>query len=135
MIPEVWVTTGHVGGFSDPLIDCKECKTRHRADKMLEEWAHENNVTVAVDGLSDKDLIKYIQDNNICCPDCGKHNFTDIRKFNLMFKTFQGVTEDSKSEIYLRPETAQGMFINFKNIQRTTRRKVPFGIGMQGKAF
>ena len=135
MNPEVWVTTGHVGGFSDPLIDCKECKTRHRADKMIEEWAHENNVTVAVDGLSDKDLIKYIQDNNICCPDCGKHNFTDIRKFNLMFKTFQGVTEDSKSEIYLRPETAQGMFINFKNIQRTTRRKVPFGIGMQGKAF
>ena len=135
MNPEVWVTTGHVGGFSDPLIDCKECKTRHRADKLIEEWAHENKENLTVDGWSDEKIINFMKENNIVCPKCGKQNFTDIRKFNLMFKTFQGVTEDAKSEIYLRPETAQGMFVNFKNVLRTTRRKLPLGIGMQGKAF
>ena len=135
MNPEVWVTTGHVGGFSDPLIDCKECKTRHRADKLIEEWAHENKEDLTVDGWSDEKIIAFMKENNISCPKCGKQNFTDIRKFNLMFKTFQGVTEDAKAEIYLRPETAQGMFVNFKNILRTTRRKLPMGIGMQGKAF
>ena len=135
MNPEVWVTTGHVGGFSDPLIDCKECKTRHRADKIIEEWAHEKGESLTVDGWSDEKILRFMKEKNIVCPKCGKQNFTDIRKFNLMFKTFQGVTEDAKSEIYLRPETAQGMFVNFKNVLRTTRRKLPMGIGMQGKAF
>ena len=135
MNPQVWVTTGHVGGFSDPLIDCKECKTRHRADKLIEEWAHDKNVSVSVEGWPDDKIIAFMKENNIACPNCGKQNFTDIRKFNLMFKTFQGVTEDDKAEIYLRPETAQGMFTNFKNVLRTTRRKLPIGIGMQGKAF
>ena len=135
MNPEVWVASGHVGGFSDPLIDCKECKTRHRADKLIEEWAHNNGKDMIADGMSDEEMIKFMDDNNICCPTCGKHNFTSIRKFNLMFKTFQGVTEDSKSEIFLRPETAQGIFVNFKNVQRTTRRKLPMGIAQIGKAF
>ena len=135
MNPETWVASGHVGGFSDPLMDCKECKTRHRADKLIEEWMHEHNCEEIVDGWPDEKMIKYINDNNINCPICGKHNFTDIRKFNLMFKTFQGVTEDSKSEIFLRPETAQGIFVNFKNVQRTTRRKLPMGIAQVGKAF
>ena len=135
MNPEVWVASGHVGGFSDPLIDCKECKTRHRADKLIEEWAHEQGKDMIADGMSDEELIKFIKDNHIPCPNCGKENFTDIRKFNLMFKTFQGVTEDSKSEIYLRPETAQGIFVNFKNVLRTTRRKIPMGIAQIGKAF
>lgn len=126
---------GHVGGFSDPLIDCKECKTRHRADKIIEEWMHENNLEQVVDGWSDEKMIEYMNENHIVCPKCGKENFTGIRKFNLMFKTFQGVTEDAKSEIYLRPETAQGIFVNFKNVQRTSRKKVPFGIAQIGKAF
>ena len=135
MNPEVWVTTGHVGGFSDPLIDCKECKTRHRADKLIEEWGNQNGKDIVADGWSDEETVNFIKDNNILCPNCGKQNFTDIRKFNLMFKTFQGVTEDSKAEIYLRPETAQGIFVNFKNVLRTTRKKLPMGIGQIGKAF
>ena len=135
MNPEVWVTTGHVGGFSDPLIDCKECKTRHRADKLIEEWAAQNGKDIIADGWTDEENVKFIKDNNILCPNCGKQNFTDIRKFNLMYKTFQGVTEDSKAEIYLRPETAQGIFVNFKNVLRTTRKKLPMGIGQVGKAF
>ena len=135
MNPLVWVASGHVGGFSDPLIDCKECKTRHRADKLIEEWAHEQGKDMIADGMTDEEMIKFLDDNNICCPNCGKHNFTSIRKFNLMFKTFQGVTEDAKAEIYLRPETAQGIFVNFKNVMRTTRRKLPMGIGQVGKSF
>ncbi len=135
MNPKTWVASGHVGGFSDPLIDCRECKTRHRADKLIEEWMHEHNCEEIVDGWSDEKMINYIKDNNIVCPNCGKQNFTDIRKFNLMFKTFQGVTEDAKAEIYLRPETAQGIFVNFKNVLRTTRRKLPMGIAQIGKSF
>ena len=135
MNPETWVASGHVGNFADPLIDCKECKTRHRADKLIEEWAHEQGKDVIADGMSDEQLINFIKENHIPCPNCGKENFTDIRKFNLMFKTFQGVTEDNKSEIYLRPETAQGIFVNFKNVMRTTRRKLPMGIAQIGKAF
>ena len=135
MNPQTWVASGHVGGFSDPLIDCKECKTRHRADKLIEEWAHEQGKDMIADGMTDEEMIKFLDDNNICCPNCGKHNFTSIRKFNLMFKTFQGVTEDAKAEIYLRPETAQGIFVNFKNVMRTTRRKLPMGIAQIGKAY
>ncbi len=135
MNPQVWVASGHVGGFSDPLIDCKECKSRHRADKLIEDWNKENNIVVQVDGWKNEQLMEYIREKGINCPECGSSNFTDIRKFNLMFKTFQGVTEDSKAEIYLRPETAQGIFVNFKNVQRTTRRKIPFGIGQIGKSF
>lgn len=135
MNPQTWVASGHVGGFSDPLIDCKECKTRHRADKLIEEWAHEQGKDMIADGMSDEEMIKFLDDNNIPCPACGKHNFTSIRKFNLMFKTFQGVTEDAKAEIYLRPETAQGIFVNFKNVMRTTRKKLPMGIAQVGKAF
>ena len=135
MNPETWVATGHVGGFSDPLIDCKECKTRHRADKLIEEWATQNGQDLVADGWSDEEMIKFMDDHNINCPNCGKHNFTGIRKFNLMFKTFQGVTEDSTSQIYLRPETAQGIYVNFKNVMRTTRRKLPTGIAQIGKAF
>ena len=135
MNPQTWVASGHVGGFSDPLIDCKECKTRHRADKLIEEWAHEQGKDMIADGMSDEEMIKFLDDNNIPCPTCGKHNFTSIRKFNLMFKTFQGVTDDAKAEIYLRPETAQGIFVNFKNVMRTTRKKLPMGIAQVGKAF
>lgn len=135
MNPQVWVASGHVGGFSDPLIDCKDCKTRHRADKLIEDWNQENNLSVAVDGWTNDQLMQYIKEKGVKCPDCGSANFTDIRKFNLMFKTFQGVTEDSKAEIFLRPETAQGIFVNFKNVQRTTRKKIPFGIGQIGKSF
>jgi len=135
MNPQTWVASGHVGGFSDPLIDCKECKTRHRADKLIEEWAHNNGNDMIADGMSDEELVKFIENNKIPCPDCGKTNFTNIRKFNLMFKTFQGVTEDAKAEIYLRPETAQGIFVNFKNVMRTTRRKLPMGIAQVGKSF
>jgi len=135
MNPQTWVASGHVGGFSDPLIDCKECKTRHRADKLIEEWAHEQGKDMIADGMSDEEMVKFLDDNNIPCPTCGKHNFTSIRKFNLMFKTFQGVTEDAKAEIYLRPETAQGIFVNFKNVMRTTRKKLPMGIAQVGKAF
>ncbi len=135
MNPETWVASGHVGGFSDPLIDCKECKTRHRADKLIEEWAHNHQKDMIADGMTDEAMVNFINENNIVCPNCGKQNFTSIRKFNLMFKTFQGVTEDSTSELYLRPETAQGIFVNFKNVQRTTRRKLPLGIAQIGKAF
>ncbi len=130
MNPETWVASGHVGGFSDPLMDCKECKTRYRADKLIEDTTGET-----ADGWSEEKMLAFIEEKNIACPNCGKHDFTGIRKFNLMFKTFQGVTEDSKSELFLRPETAQGIFVNFKNVQRTTRKKIPFGIGQVGKSF
>ncbi len=135
MNPKTWIASGHVGGFSDPLIDCKNCKTRHRADKLIEDWAHENNKDMVADGMTDEEMINFIKENNIVCPKCGEQNFTPIRKFNLMYKTYQGVTEDSSSEIYLRPETAQGIFVNFKNVLRTTRRKLPIGIGQVGKSF
>ena len=135
MNPKTWVASGHVGGFSDPLIDCKSCKTRHRADKLIEDWAHENGKDMIADGMSDEDMVSFIKENHIVCPNCGKEDFTAIRKFNLMFKTFQGVTEDSTSELYLRPETAQGIFVNFKNVLRTTRRKLPMGIAQIGKSF
>ena len=135
MNPETWVASGHIGGFSDPLIDCKECKTRHRADKLIEDWMKEHDCIEVVDGWPDEKMVNYINENHIVCPECGKQNFTSIRKFNLMFKTYQGVTEDSKSEIYLRPETAQGIFVNFKNVLRTTRRKLPMGIAQIGKSF
>ena len=130
MNPQTWVASGHLGGFSDPLMDCKACKTRHRADKLIEDFDGTNT-----GGWSNEQLVNYIREKGIKCPVCGKQDFTDIRQFNLMFKTFQGVTEDSKSEIYLRPETAQGIFVNFANIQRTTRKKVPFGVGQIGKSF
>ena len=130
MNPQTWVASGHLGGFSDPLMDCKECKTRHRADNLIEEF---DGTVVA--GWTNEQLVDYINEKQIPCPNCGKHNFSDIRQFNLMFKTFQGVTEDTKSELYLRPETAQGIFVNFANIQRTTRRKVPFGVAQIGKSF
>ena len=135
MNPETWVASGHVGGFSDPLIDCRECKTRHRADKLIEEWAHKQGKDMIADGMSEKELIDFINKNNIPCPNCGKTNFTDIRKFNIMFKTSQGVIEDKKSELYLRPETAQGIFVDFKNVLRTSRKKIPMGIAQIGKAF
>lgn len=136
MNPEVWVATGHVGGFSDPLMDCKECKARFRADKLVEDHMASEGVEVAVaDGWTNEEYKEYIEKHNVVCPKCGKMNYTDIRKFNLMFKTFQGITDDSKNEIYLRPETAQGIFVNFKNAQRTSRKKVPFGIAQVGKSF
>ncbi|NFF80971.1 glycine--tRNA ligase [Clostridium botulinum] len=136
MNSDVWVASGHVGGFSDPLMDCKECKARFRADKIVEDHMTENGAEVAsADGWTNEQLKEYIESNNIVCPKCGKMNYTDIRKFNLMFKTFQGVTEDAKSEIYLRPETAQGIFVNFKAVQRSSRKKVPFGIAQIGKSF
>ena len=136
MNPQVWVASGHVGGFSDPLMDCKECKARFRADKLVEDHMIENGAEVAsADGWTNEQLMDYITNNNIVCPKCGKLNYTEIRKFNLMFKTFQGITEDSSSEIYLRPETAQGIFVNFKNVQRSSRKKVPFGIAQIGKSF
>ena len=135
MNPKTWEASGHLSSFSDPLIDCKECKTRHRADKLIEEWMHEHNCDEVVDGWSDEKMIEYMKENHIACPNCGKENFTDIRKFNLMFKTFQGVTEDSTATIYLRPETAQGIFVNFKNVLRTTRKKLPMGIAQIGKSF
>ena len=135
MNPQVWVASGHVGGFSDPLMDCKQCKTRHRADKLIEDWAAENNQAVNPATMSNEEMFSFIKENKIVCPSCGSGDFTDIRKFNLMFKTFQGVTEDSTSELYLRPETAQGIFVNFKNIARTTRKKLPFGVGQIGKSF
>ena len=130
MNPEVWVATGHVGGLSDPLMDCKDCKTRHRADKLIENFTGES-----ADGWENEKMLSFIQENHIKCPNCGGENFTDIRQFNLMYKTFQGVTEDAKNEIYLRPETAQGIFVNFNSVQRTTRKKLPFGIGQVGKSF
>ncbi len=135
MNPEVWVASGHVGGFSDPLMDCKACKSRYRADKLIEDFNHEKGTDMVVDGWSNKEMEEYIKEHNIVCPDCGKNDWTGIRQFNLMFKTFQGVTEDSSSTVYLRPETAQGIFVNFKNVQRTTRKKVPFGICQVGKSF
>ncbi|MDD4807250.1 MULTISPECIES: glycine--tRNA ligase [Caproicibacterium] len=130
MNPEVWVATGHVGGFSDPLMDCKDCKTRHRADKLIEDFTGK-----PADGWSNEKMMQFIKENHIKCPNCGSENFTDIRQFNLMFKTFQGVTEDAKNTVYLRPETAQGIFVNFSNIQRTTRKKLPFGVCQIGKSF
>ncbi len=136
MNPRVWVASGHVATFNDPLIDCKSCKTRHRADKLVEDWNAANNVTdVVVEKMTNDDLVAYIKDKKVACPYCGKSDFTEIRKFNLMFKTYQGVTEDSSTELYMRPETAQGIFVNFKNIQRTTRRKVPFCVAQIGKSF
>ena len=136
MNPQTWVASGHVGGFSDPLVDCKSCKSRFRADKLIEDFHAANGMPeIVVDGWSNEELEKYIAEHNIPCPECSKTDFTGIRQFNLMFKTFQGVTEDSKSELYLRPETAQGIFVNFKNVQRTSRKKVPFGIGQIGKSF
>lgn len=136
MNPRTWEASGHVGGFADPLIDCKECKARFRADKLIEDYMQESGLEVIpVDGWANDKLESYIAEKAIKCPECGKSNFTSIRQFNLMFKTFQGVTEDSKSEIFLRPETAQGIFVNFKNVQRTSRKKVPFGIAQIGKSF
>ncbi len=137
MNPQTWVASGHLGSFSDPLMDCKECHERFRADKIIEDYMEEKGITAegSVDAWSHEEMAEYIEKNNICCPSCGKHNFTDIREFNLMFKTFQGVTEDAKNTIYLRPETAQGIFVNFKNVQRTSRKKIPFGIGQIGKSF
>lgn len=135
MNPETWVASGHLGGFSDPLMDCKSCKTRHRADKLIEDYVAENGLTDNPAAMSDEEMTQYIKDKGIACPECGSHDFTDIRKFNLMFKTFQGVTEDGSSTLYLRPETAQGIFVNFKNIARTTRKKIPFGVAQIGKSF
>ena len=132
---QVWVASGHVGNFNDPLMDCKACKARFRADKLIEDWAKANGEEIEADGWSNERLEAFIAEKNIPCPACGKHDFTGIRKFNMMFKTFQGVTEDASNEIYLRPETAQGIFVNFQNIQRTTRKKVPFGVGQVGKSF
>ena len=137
MNPQTWVASGHLGSFSDPLMDCKECHERFRADKIIEDFAQEHQIALpsSVDGWSNKEMEDWIQENNVPCPSCGKHNFTEIRQFNLMFKTFQGVTEDAKNTVYLRPETAQGIFVNFKNVQRTSRKKIPFGIGQIGKSF
>ncbi|MGN8896974.1 glycine--tRNA ligase [Flavonifractor sp. HCP28S3_F3] len=137
MNPQTWVASGHLGGFSDPLMDCKECKERFRADKLIEDWCGENGVELEkpIDAFSQDEMKAFIEDHNIPCPTCGKHNFTDIRQFNLMFKTFQGVTEDAKNTVYLRPETAQGIFVNFQNVQRTTRKKLPFGVCQIGKSF
>lgn len=137
MNPQTWIASGHLGSFSDPLMDCKECHERFRADKIIEDYMQENGITIegSVDAWSNDEMKKYIDEHEIACPTCGKHNFTDIRQFNLMFKTFQGVTDDAKNVVYLRPETAQGIFVNFKNVQRTSRKKVPFGIGQIGKSF
>lgn len=137
MNPQTWVASGHLGGFSDPLMDCRECHERFRADKIIEDWCSETGFTLEkpIDAFSKQEMKDFVEEHNIPCPSCGKHNFTDIREFNLMFKTFQGVTEDAKNTVYLRPETAQGIFVNFANVQRTTRRKLPFGIGQIGKSF
>ena len=137
MNPQTWVASGHLGSFSDPLMDCKECHERFRADKIIEDYVAEQGMTLdsSVDGWSQQEMKDFIEEHNIPCPTCGKHNFTDIRQFNLMFKTFQGVTEDAKNTVYLRPETAQGIFVNFKNVQRTSRKKIPFGICQVGKSF
>ena len=137
MNPQTWVASGHLGGFSDPLMDCKSCKERFRADKLIEDYMDENHIEHegGVDGWSQEEMKSYIDEHDICCPKCGKKDFTDIRQFNLMFKTFQGVTEDAKNTVYLRPETAQGIFVNFKNVQRTSRKKIPFGIAQVGKSF
>ncbi len=135
MNPQVWVASGHVTNFNDPLIDCRACKMRFRADKLVEDYVKEKGLDVKVEAMSQQELTAFIREHAVPCPGCGKSDFTDIRKFNMMFKTFQGVTEDSASQIYLRPETAQGIFVNFKNVQRTSRKKVPFGIAQIGKAF
>ncbi|MDD7397866.1 MAG: glycine--tRNA ligase [Firmicutes bacterium] len=135
MNPSTWRASGHIGGFSDPLLDCKGCKARHRADTLIEEYMKKKGIEENIASWTNEQMEKYIADNKITCPICGKSEFTPIRKFNLMFKTFIGVTEDSTSTVYLRPETAQGIFVNFKNVQRTTRKKVPFGIGQIGKSF
>ena len=137
MNPQTWVASGHLAGFSDPLMDCKECHERFRADKLIEDWVQENNYTLekGIDAFTHAEMKAFVEEHNIACPTCGKHNFTDIRQFNLMFKTFQGVTEDSKNTVYLRPETAQGIFTNFVNVQRSARKKIPFGIGQIGKSF
>ncbi len=132
---QVWVASGHVGNFNDPLMDCKACKARFRADKLVEDFCAAKGEEIQADGWTNEQLEQYIADNNIPCPTCGKHDFTGIRKFNMMFKTHQGVTEDSANEIYLRPETAQGIFCNFKNVVRTTRRKLPMGVCQIGKSF
>ena len=135
MNPQVWVASGHVSTFNDPLIDCKACKMRHRADKLVESYVQEHGMDVNVEAMTQEELVAFIRDNQVPCPGCGKSDFTDIRKFNLMFKTHQGVTEDTANEVYLRPETAQGIFVNFPAIQRTTRRKLPFGVCQIGKSF
>ena len=137
MNPQTWVASGHLSGFSDPLMDCRECKERFRADKLIEDWCQQESVELPkpIDAFTQQEMKDFIEEHNIPCPSCGKHNFTDIRQFNLMFKTFQGVTEDAKNTVYLRPETAQGIFTNFVNTQRTTRRKLPFGVCQVGKAF
>ncbi len=137
MNPQTWVASGHLAGFSDPLMDCRQCHERFRADKLIEDWAAENNFTLEkpIDAFSQAEMKAFVDEHAIKCPSCGKHDFTDIRQFNLMFKTFQGVTEDAKNTVYLRPETAQGIFTNFVNVQRTTRKKLPFGIGQIGKSF
>ncbi len=137
MNPQVWVASGHVGGFSDPLMDCKECHERFRADKVIEDWCQENNFGLghSVGAMTQAQMKEFVEEHQIPCPSCGKHSWTDIRQFNLMFKTFQGVTEDAKNTVYLRPETAQGIFVNFQNVQRTTRRKLPFGVCQIGKSF
>ena len=137
MNPQVWVASGHVGGFSDPLMDCKECHERFRADKVIEDWCKDNDFDLghSVDAMSQAQMKEFVEEHNVCCPTCGSHNWTDIRQFNLMFKTFQGVTEDAKNTVYLRPETAQGIFVNFQNVQRTTRKKLPFGVCQVGKSF
>ena len=137
MNPQTWVASGHLGSFSDPLMDCKECHERFRADQLIEKFAEEHDITLdgSVDAWSHEQMQSFIAEHRVPCPTCGAHNFTDIREFNLMFKTFQGVTEDAKNTVYLRPETAQGIFVNFKNVQRTSRKKIPFGIGQIGKSF
>ncbi len=137
MNPQTWVASGHLAGFSDPLMDCRECHERFRADKLIEDWCAENAFTLPkpIDAFTQAEMKEFVEEHNILCPTCGKHNFTDIRQFNLMFKTFQGVTEDAKNTVYLRPETAQGIFTNFVSVQRTTRKKLPFGIAQIGKSF
>lgn len=135
MNPETWVASGHLGSFTDPLMDCKVCRARHRADKLIEDYAAENGLSDNPSGWTNEQMLEYIKEHGITCPSCGSGDFTDIRQFNLMFKTFQGVTEDKTSELYLRPETAQGIFVNFKNVQRTSRCKLPFGIAQIGKSF
>ena len=137
MNPQTWLASGHLAGFSDPLMDCRECHERFRADKLIEDWCAENSFELPkpIDAFTHAEMKEFVEEHNIPCPTCGKHNFTDIRQFNLMFKTFQGVTEDAKNTVYLRPETAQGIFTNFVNVQRTTRKKMPFGIAQIGKSF
>ncbi len=135
MNPQTWVASGHVGGFSDPLMDCKQCKARHRADKLIEDYAAANGLDINPAGWTFDEMSAFIKEKNIACPACGGHEFTEIKKFNLMFKTFIGVTEDTTSTVYLRPETAQGIFVNFPNVQRAARKKLPFGIGQIGKSF